>query len=382
MRFALTEEQEQVRAAIRDYVATEIEPVAADLDRAGAYPADVLDDLAEQGVMGMTLPAEHGGMGYGLVTYALVVEELAVGLMAVPSAINVHVITATLIDEFGTDSLTEAYLADMAAFDVVGAFGLTEPEAGSDNASMATRARKEGDEWVIDGQKRWITNSPNADVVSVFAKTGPQSDRHHNISVFLVPTDADGFEVGTDWDTLGLNSLESPDLHLDGVRVPEDHLIGERDQGFMHLVRGLNVGRINVAARCTGLARAALEDSVDYAREREQFGRPVGKFQGLRWTVADMALRTDVSRLLTLRAADLAERGADDRGLEASMAKLYASEAAVENALEGIQIHGGYGYTTEYDVERYLRDAKLLTIGEGTNEIHRDIIADRVFEAT
>jgi alkylation response protein AidB-like acyl-CoA dehydrogenase len=287
-----------------------------------------------------------------------------------------------LIDEFGTDSLTEAYLADMAAFDVVGAFGLTEPEAGSDNASMATRARKEGDEWVIDGQKRWITNSPNADVVSVFAKTGPQSDRHHNISVFLVPTDADGFEVGTDWDTLGLNSLESPDLHLDGVRVPEDHLIGERDQGFMHLVRGLNVGRINVAARCTGLARAALEDSVDYAREREQFGRPVGEFQGLRWTVADMALRTDVSRLLTLRAADLAERGADDRGLEASMAKLYASEAAVENALEGIQIHGGYGYTTEYDVERYLRDAKLLTIGEGTNEIHRDIIADRVFEAT
>ncbi|MFB6157065.1 MAG: acyl-CoA dehydrogenase family protein [Haloferacaceae archaeon] len=380
MRFELTDEQRRIRDAVREYVESEIAPVANDLDRAGEYPARILADLADQGIVGMTLPEEYGGLDCDLVTYAVVVEELAAALMAVPSAINVHVITATLVDRFGDEALREAYLPGMATYDTVGAFGLTEPEAGSDNAAMETRARKEGDEWVIDGTKRWITNSPKADVVSVFARTGPEEDRHHNVSAFLVPTDADGFEVGKAWDTLGLNSLDSCDLHLDGVRVPEDHLIGEENEGFMHLVKGLNVGRINVAARCVGMARAALDDSVDYAREREQFGQAVGEFQGIRWKIADMALRTDVARLLTLRAADCADRDAGTKGLEASMAKLQASEAAVENALEAIQIHGGYGYTKEYDVERYLRDAKLLTIGEGTNEIHRNIIADRVME--
>jgi alkylation response protein AidB-like acyl-CoA dehydrogenase len=245
---------------------------------------------------------------------------------------------------------------------------------------METHAERDGDEWVLSGQKRWITNSPRADVVSILAKTGPETDRYHNISAFLVPTDAPGFEVGEPWDTLGLNSVESCDLFLDGVRVPEHYLVGEENEGFMHVVEGLNVGRVNVAARCVGLARAALEDSVAYATERQQFGQPIAEFQGLRWKIADMAVRTDVARLLTLRAADLADRGESTKGLEASMAKLEASEAAVENALEAIQIHGGYGYTTDYDVERYLRDAKLLTIGEGTNEIQRNIIADRVIE--
>lgn len=330
--------------------------------------------------MGLTVSRDYEGLGCDLVTYALVVEELAVALMSVPSVINVHLITASLLDAFGKKSLKREYLSEMANFQCVGAFGLTEPGAGSDNASMTTRARKDGDEWVIDGQKRWITNAPNADVVSIFAKTGPEENRHHNISAFLVPTDADGFEVGQAWETLGLNSIDSCDLHLNGVRVGEDHLLGERDEGFMHLVQGLTIGRVNVAARCTGLARAALEDSVDYAREREQFGNTIAEFQGIRWKIADMAVNTNVSRLLTLWAADRASRDVDDRGFEASVAKLFASEAAVENALEGIQIHGGYGYTKEYDVERYLRDAKLLTIGEGTNEIHRNIIADRVFE--
>lgn len=378
MRFELTDEQRQLRNAAREFATTEIKPVARGLDQRSEHPTDILESLAEQGFIGMTLGEEHGGLGYGLVEYALVIEELATALMAVPSAINVHVITATMIESFGNEWLRETYLPDLVTYDTVAAFGLTEPGAGSDNASMTTRAERDGDEWVINGQKRWITNAPRADVIAILAKTGPESERHHNISAFLVPTDAEGFTVGNAWDTLGLNSLESCDLDLDDVRVPSQHLIGEENEGFQHVVAGLNVGRINVAARCTGIARAAYEDSVAYAKEREQFGQRISEFQGLRWKLAEMALRTDVAQLLTYRAADVAERGVDTKGLEQSMAKLYTSEAAVENALEGIQIHGGNGYTTEYDVERYLRDAKLLTIGEGTNEIQKNIIADRV----
>ena len=378
MQFELTKEQRQVRDSMRNYVQEEVEPVAHELDQNHEYPADILEELAEQGIMGMTVPEEYGGLGYGLVEYAFVIEETAKSLMAIGSVINVHVITETLIQKFGNNSLKETYLPEMVNFETVGAFGLTEPNAGSDNAAMATHAEKDGDEWVIDGQKRWITNSPNADVVSVFAKTGPEEDRYRNISAFLVPTDAEGFEIGKTWGTLGLNSLQSCDLHLDGVRIPEDHLIGEKDRGFMHVVEGLNVGRTNVAARCSGMARAAVEDAATYAKEREQFSQPIGDFQGIRWKIAEMEVKADISHLLTLRAADYADRGLGDQGREESIAKLYASEAAVQNAREAIQIHGGNGYTTEYDVERYLRDAQLLTIGEGTNEIHRKIIADRV----
>ena len=380
MRFTHTEEQEDIRTAVREFAANEIEPVANDLDRCKEYPHDILRKLGNQGYIGMTLSEEYGGLDYGLVEYALAIEEISAALMGVASAINVHVITATLLDDYGNNRLTEEYLEGMARFEIVGAFGLTEPNAGSDNPSMETRAERTENGWVINGQKRWITNSPNADVVSILAKTGPAEDKYHNISAFLVPTDVDGLEVGEPWGTLGLNSVDSCDLYLDNIEVPAHHLIGEENEGFMHVVQGLNVGRVNVAARCVGLARAALEDSVAYANEREQFGQPIGEFQGIRWKVAEMALRTDMARLLTLRAADLADRDEENKGLEASMAKLQASEAAVENALEGIQIHGGYGYTKEYNVERYLRDAKLLTIGEGTNEIQKNIIADRVMD--
>jgi alkylation response protein AidB-like acyl-CoA dehydrogenase len=378
MRFELTTEQRQVRDAIREFVHEEVAPVAKELDRNHEYPEDLLEQLASQGIMGATLSEEYGGLDYGMVEYALIVEELSKGLMALGSAINVHVITASLIQKYGSEHLKETYLPEMATHDTVGAFGLTEPNAGSDNAAMESRAERDGDEWVIDGQKRWITNSPKADVVSIFAKTGPEEDRYHNISAFLVPTDADGFEIGKKWDTLGLNSIDSCDLYLDNVRVPADHLIGEKDEGFMHVVQGLNVGRINVAARCSGIARASVEDAASYAMEREQFDQPIGEFQGIRWKIAEMELKADIAHLLTLRAADYVDRGLGNKGLEESIAKLYSSEAAVQNAREAIQIHGGNGYTKEYDAERYLRDAQLLTIGEGTNEIHRKIIADRV----
>lgn len=378
MRFELTTEQRQVRDAIREFVHEEVAPVAKELDRNHEYPEGLLEQLASQGIMGATLSEEYGGLDYGMVEYALIVEELSKGLMALGSAINVHVITASLIQKYGSEHLKETYLPEMATHDTVGAFGLTEPNAGSDNAAMESRAERDGDEWVIDGQKRWITNSPKADVVSIFAKTGPEEDRYHNISAFLVPTDADGFEIGKKWDTLGLNSIDSCDLYLDNVRVPADHLIGEKDEGFMHVVQGLNVGRINVAARCSGIARASVEDAASYAMEREQFDQPIGEFQGIRWKIAEMELKADIAHLLTLRAADYVDRGLGNKGLEESIAKLYSSEAAVQNAREAIQIHGGNGYTKEYDAERYLRDAQLLTIGEGTNEIHRKIIADRV----
>ena len=378
MRFQLTDEQRQIRTAIREFVEEEVNPVARELDQNHEYPGDLLGQLADQGIMGATLSEDYGGLDYGMVEYALIIEELSKGLMALGSAINVHVIAQTLIQKFGSDYLKETYLPEMATYETVGAFGLTEPNAGSDNAAMETRAERDQNEWVINGQKRWITNSPKADVVAVFAKTGPEEDRHHNISAFLVPTDADGFQVGKKWGTLGINSLDSCDLHFDNVRVPDKNLIGEENEGFMHVVQGLNVGRINVAARCSGMARAAVEDTVEYAKQREQFDQPIAEFQGIRWKISEMELRADIAHLLTMRAADLADRGAGDKGLEESIAKLYSSEAAVENAQEAIQIHGGNGYTTEYDVERYLRDSQLLTIGEGTNEIHRKIIADRV----
>lgn len=378
MQFELTSEQKQVQSAIQKFVKDEVDPVSQELDRNHEYPTEIVDQLADQGYFGTTLPSEYGGLGYGLVEYALIVEALSKNLMALGSAMNVHVITATLIQKFGNDYLKETYLPEMAEFETVGAFGLTEPDAGSDNASMQTSAVKDSDGWIINGNKRWITNAPNADVVSIFAKTGKEENRHYNISAFLVPTDADGFKIGKKWDTLGINSLDSVDLHLDDVRVPENHLIGEKNRGFMHVVQGLNVGRINVAARCAGIARACVEDTIAYANEREQFGQTISEFQGIRWKIAEMEMKADISHLLTMRAADYADRRLGNKGLEESIAKIYASEAAVENAREAIQIHGGNGYTKEYDVERYLRDAQLLTIGEGTNEIQRNIIADRV----
>jgi alkylation response protein AidB-like acyl-CoA dehydrogenase len=375
MRFQPTDSQEALCAEVREFASERIAPVAGELDRTETYPEGILDDLADRGITGLTLPEERGGRGEGLVELCFAIEELAAAMMPVASALALNLGVATVVERFGTDEQREQYVPQMARFETVGALGLSEADAGSDKLAMATTAERDGDEWVLDGHKQWVTNFQHADVVLTYAKTGPEDDAPHNISAFLVPTEE--FAVERVWDTLGARSVKSPRVTLTNVRVPDDAVVGE--QGEAYVERGRVRTGVNVPARAVGIARAALEDAVAYTSGREQFDQTIGDFQGVRWRLAEMAERVDTARLLTLRAADRADRGGDN-SREHSMAKVHATEAAVENANEAMQLHGGVGYTTEHDVERYLRDARLLTIAGGPNEGHRDTLAAEVVD--
>jgi acyl-CoA dehydrogenase len=376
MQFQLTEEQRALRAAAREFAQETIRPQAIELDRAEEHPGAILDELGDRGYAGLTLPEEYGGRGEGLVELALVVEELSAALMPVASAMALHLGVATVIERFGTGEQRERYLPSMASYDTVGVLGLSEANAGSNKLEMETTADRDGDEWVLDGHKQWVTNFRHADHVLTYAKTGPESEQPHNITAFLVPTDA--YEVEEVWDTLGARSVKSPRASLSGVRVPDSQRIGEVGEAYVQ--RGAVKTGVNVPARGVGIARAALDDTVAYTSEREQFDQSIGDFQGVRWEVGEMAQRVDTARLLTLRAADRADRGLDT-AREFSMAKVHATEAAVENANTAMQLHGGIGYTTEKHVERYLRDARLLTLAGGPNEGHRDTLGEAVFAA-
>lgn len=373
----LSEEHHHVRRAARQFTEDTIAPLASDLDRNGEPPLEILDEMASLGYLGMPIPESWGGSGMDFVSYALAVEEFAGGLHSVASALNVHTIPAYALYRFGSDDLKERYLESLATGDALGAFGLTEPNAGSDNAAMETRAEAEGDVFVLNGTKRFITNADNADYLLTFAKTGDPEDRYRNITAFLVDTDSPGFELGKRWETMGLNGLGSFDLHFDDLEVPASNVVGDVDEGFIQAMEALVVGRVNVSARCVGIARAAYEDARDYATEREQFGEKIGEFQAIRHMLADMATRIDAARLLAHRVADRADRGEESRKA-AAMAKLFASEMCEDVCSDAVQIHGGYGWTKEFAVERHYREAKLLTIGEGTSQIQRKIIADEI----
>jgi alkylation response protein AidB-like acyl-CoA dehydrogenase len=375
----LSEEQERVRDAAETFTDETIVPRAEEIDREDRPPLGILDEMADLGYLGMLLPEEYGGSDMDFTSYALAVEEFARGLHAIASALNVHVISSHMLYQYGRDPLKERVLPSMAAGESLGAFGLTEPNAGSDNASMETTAEKRGDEYVLDGTKRLITNVDNADYLLTFGKTDPDGERYHDITAFFVETDSEGLEIGQKWETMGLNGLGSFDVHYDGLRVPEENVIGDVNEGFVQAMKALVVGRINVSARCVGIARAAYEAARDYARTREQFDRPIGEFQAIRHKLADMATKIEAARLLSRNLAARADRD-DSTRQAAAMAKLYASEVCEEVCSEAVQIHGGVGYTKEYPVERYYRDAKLLTIGEGTSEIQRNVIADRILE--
>jgi alkylation response protein AidB-like acyl-CoA dehydrogenase len=371
MEFDPTDEQAALRDDAREFAASEIEPRARDLDDAGEYPAEVMAALADRGWTGLTIPETHGGRGRGFVDLALVIEELSTAMMPVASALALHLGVARVIQRHGAPEQRERFLPGMAAFETVGALGLSEENAGSDKLAMETTAERSGGEWVLNGHKRWVTNFLEADEVLTYAKTGPESAAPHNVTAFLVPTEA--FEVETVWETLGARSVKSPKVTLTDARVPDDRAVGAVDEGYVE--RGEVVTGVNVPARGVGIARAALEAAVAYAGEREQFDRPIGEFQGVRWRFAEMAERVEAARLLALRAAARADDGRSvGRGL--SMAKISASEAAVDNAEDAIDVHGGIGYTTERPVERYLRDAKLLTIAGGPNDVHRNAVAD------
>ncbi|WP_256685950.1 acyl-CoA dehydrogenase family protein [Halococcus qingdaonensis] len=377
MRFELTDAQRDLRNELREYARSGIAPRAAELDRNEEYPSEILADLGDRRFTGLTLPEEYGGRGAGLVELVIAIEELSAAMMPVASALALHLGVATVVERFGSERLKAEYLPAMARFETVGALGLSEDHAGSDKLAMKTRAERAGgngdDDWILNGHKRWVTNFFDADTVLTYAKTGPESDAPHNVSAFLIPTDE--FAVETVWETLGARSIKSPKVSLSDVRVSSERLVGEEDEAYVERGR-INTG-VNVPARAVGIARAALEDTVAHVSEREQFGQSIGDFQGVRWRVGDMATRTDTARLLTLRAADRADRG-EDASRESSMAKIQATEAAVTNTNEALQLHGGIGYTAERDIERYLRDARLLTIAGGPNELHRNTLADAV----
>lgn len=378
MSLELTPEQQALHEDVRQFADEEIRPRAIDLDRNGEYPETILDELGERRLTGLTIPEAYGGRGAGPVELAVVSEELSAALMPVASAVALHLGVAEVIERFGTEAQRERFLPEMATFDRVGALGLSEANAGSDKLRMETTAERDGDgaTWTLDGHKQWVTNFLDADEVLTYAKTGPDADAPHNVTAFLVPSSA--FEVEEVWETMGARPMKAVRVRLDGVTVSDDRRVGEVGEGYVN--RGELTTGVNVPARGVGIARAALDDTAAYVTDREQFDQSIGDFQGVRWGVAEMARRVDSARLLTLRAAHRAARGAaTDRAFPA--AKLTATEAAVENANDAMQFHGGVGYTTDHHVERYLRDARLLTLAGGPNELHKDSLADAVLGA-
>lgn len=375
MDFELTESQQQLRNDLRTFVQSEIEPQAIHLDQNQVYPENILSELGDQCYTGLTLDEKYGGRGAGLVELAVVIEELSAGLMSIASSLALHLGVAKIIEQFGSETQKERFLPEMATFEQVGVLGLSEENAGSNKLEMETTAEQDGNEWILNGHKQWVTNFLNADIVLTYAKTGPDTEAPHNISAFLVP--ADKFEVEKVWNTLGAWSVKSPRVSLSNARIPDENLIGEAGEGYIQ--RGTVKTGINVPARGVGIARAALDDTVEYIKDREQFNQKISDFQGVRWNISEMAQRVDTARLLTFRAANRAEQG-NDVSREFSMAKIYATNAAVDNANDAIQLHGGKGYTTEHHVQRYLRDARLLTIAGGPNELHKNTLAEAVLD--
>ncbi|WP_227378921.1 acyl-CoA dehydrogenase family protein [Haladaptatus halobius] len=376
MKFQLTEPQQTLREDAREYAQTQIKPQAIDLDQNEEHPSAILNELGDRGYTGITLPEEYGGMGDGLVELTLLIEELSATLMSVASTLALHLGVATVIERFGTDQQRNRYLPEMASYETVGALGLSEENAGSNKLEMETSAQQDGDAWVLNGHKQWITNFLHSDYVLTYAKTGPDDEVPHNISAFLVPSDE--FEVEEVWDTLGAKSAKSPKATLSDVRIPNHQMVG--NEGEAYVQRSEIKTSVNVPARGVGIARAALDDTVEYTNQREQYGQTIADFQGVKWDVGKMAERVDTARLLTLRAAEMADRG-QETPRELSMAKVYATQAAVDNANDAMQLHGGIGYTNKKHVERYLRDARLLTIAGGPNEGHKDTLAEAVYEA-
>ncbi|WP_456478367.1 acyl-CoA dehydrogenase family protein [Geoglobus ahangari] len=378
--FELTEEQKMVKSAAREFVVKEVIPIAKEIDKEDRYPKEIVKKLVELGFFGMAIPEEFGGGGMEYKSYIVAVEELSRGMSCLGTIMSVqNTLYALSILEFGTKEQKEEYLPDLCTGKRFGCFAITEPEAGSDIASIRTRAVKEGDEYILNGQKEFITMADVADVAIVFARTDPSAERHKGISAFIVDTNSDGFTVEKPIEKLGGHGVHSCPIVLKNVSVPKENLLGKENYGFYQALKTLASGRISVAARSVGIAQAALDAAITYSKQRKQFGRYISEFQLIRAKLAEMAIKVDSARLLTYRAAWLKDAG-KDYTMEASMAKLYAARTAREVANEALQIHGGYGYTKEYDVERYYRDAKMGEITEGTNEIQLLIIASELLK--
>lgn len=374
MDFSLNEEQELFRRTARDFAEKELEPQARELDEKHQFPLATLKKLGELGYLGMVVPEEYGGIGADTVSYAIVMEELSRACASTSTAVSVqNSLVEYPIVQFGSESLKRKYLPQLASGTWMGAFALTEPEAGSDPGAMKTTAVKSGSQYILNGAKRFITNAAFAHVFIVFASTDPQAGKR-GVSCFLVERDTPGFTVGKEEDKMGIRGTSTCELFFEDCRVPEANLLGELNRGFKVAMVTLDCGRIGIAAQALGIAQAALDEAVKYAKERKAFGRVLADFQSIQFKLADMKVMVEAARLLTYQAAWKKDQGLD-YVLESSLAKLYAAEIASQIADEAVQIHGGYGYIRDYKVERLYRDARITRLYEGTSEIQKLIIA-------
>jgi alkylation response protein AidB-like acyl-CoA dehydrogenase len=371
----LSEEETEIVELVREFVDTDVRPVARELEHANTYPEKLIGQMKELGIFGLAIPEPWGEAKVSTSCYALVTEELARGWMSLAGAMGGHTVVAKLIQDYGTQQQQDGYLPRMATGELRATMALTEPGGGSDLQAMRTTARRDGDCYVVNGSKTWISNARTSGLIALLVKTDPGAEpAHKGVSILLAEPGA-GFEVSRDLPKLGYKGIESCELSFDDFRVPASALLGEREgEGFGQMMRGLEIGRIQVASRAVGVGRAALEDALRYAQQRESFGKPIWQHQSVGNYLADMVTKLTAARQLVLHAATKFDSG-ERADMEAGMAKLFASEAAMQIALDAMRIHGGYGYSTEFDVERYFRDAPLMIVGEGTNEIQRNVIA-------
>jgi alkylation response protein AidB-like acyl-CoA dehydrogenase len=370
--FGLSEDQREIVGAVREFVRDKAAPVAAELEEKHQYPWDLFHQLGEMGMCGIPYDEAYGGAGQSFLTYLAVLEEVAAGFFSLALELSVHHLSAFGLHAFGAEELKGRYLPRLFSGEWLGAYALSEASSGSDAASLRTRAVKDGDAYVLSGTKRFITSAGEADYYLVMARTGEEGPK--GISAFAVEKGWDGFEFGKLEEKMGWNASPMRELIFDGCRVPGENLVGEEGQGFTIALAGLDSGRLGIAACSTGLAEAALQAALGFAREREQFGRPILEFQGIQFMLADMATQVEAARRLYREAARVRDAG-ERPTLSASMAKLFASDTAMRVTTDAVQIHGGYGYMREYPVERYMREAKALQIVEGTNQVQRMVIA-------
>ena len=373
----LSETQRQIVDLAREFARTRIEPHAAEWDRTAHFARDVLDELGKLGFLGMSTPEEYDGMGLDTLTYLLALEELAAADASVAVSVSIHnAIPATMLLRHGDSRQKERWLKPMARGELLAGFALSEPESGSDAASLSARALRAGDQWVLSGTKAWATNGGTADVMMIMVRTDRPDARRgaKGISTFIVPTDAPGYRPGKPEDKMGLRASNTAAIALEDVRLTADHLLGEEGQGFVYAMEGLDVGRLGIAIQAVGIARRALEHALAYCAERKQFGQPLREFEAVQFKLADMATRVEAARALAHAAAARRDRG-EAITTQASMAKLFASETAMWVTTQAVQLFGGYGYMRDFPVEKLFRDAKVTEIYEGTSEIQRIVIA-------
>jgi alkylation response protein AidB-like acyl-CoA dehydrogenase len=379
-RLLEAEEDTQILDMIERWVARELKPIVREYDHADRYPAHIVEQMKELGLFGATVSPEYGGLGLSASTYARIVMSISSVWMSITGIINSHLMLALAIQKFGTPQQKTRWLPKLASGEIRGGLALTEPDAGTDLQGIRMTAKRDGDHYVINGTKTWITNGAEGSCFAMLVKTNPDAQpRHNGMSLFIAPK-MDGFTVGRRLQKLGYKAIDTAELIFDNYRLPADHLIGGVEgRGFIQATSGLELGRINVASRGVGIAESALKLAADYAQTRKTFGKPICEHQAIQLKLGEMATRARAARLLTLDAALAFDKG-ERCDMEAGMAKYFASEAALENSIEGMRIHGAYGYSKEFDIERLYRDAPLTCIGEGTNEMQRIIIAKQLIK--